>query len=123
MFVFFIFANTFFAFYFINFNEHQWVSDVFFLLPIPGSFRHWLLLIVFGNSLITYVFEKVIVSYVSIWDQARLERKRVATINKEVAQARADIDLFFALKNQKEDAYIGNSNINDYSQNSQVPPK
>lgn len=120
MFVFFIFANTFFAFYFINLNEHQWVSDVFFLLPIPGSFRHWLLLIVFGNSLITYVYEKVIVSYISIWDQARLERKRVATISKEVAQARSDIDLFFALKNQKEDAYIGN---NDNSQSSQVPPK
>jgi hypothetical protein len=85
MFVFFIFANTFFAFYFINLNEHQWVYDVFFLLPIPGYFRHWLLLIVFGNSLITYVFEKVIVSYVSNWDQARLERKRVATIDKEVA--------------------------------------
>lgn len=117
MFVFFIFANTFFAFYFINLNEHQWVSDVFFLLPIPGSFRHWLLLIVFGNSLMTYVFEKVVVYYVSIWDQGRLERKRLASIQKEVAQARSDIDLFFALKNQKQDAYIGNSNMNEQSQN------
>ena len=66
----------------------------------------------------TYVFEKVVVYYVSIWDQGRLERKRVAAIQKDVAQARADIDLFFALKNQKEDAYIRNSNNNDVSQNS-----
>ncbi len=61
----------------------------------------------------TYAFEKVVVYYVSVWDQARLERKRVTIVQKEVAQARKDIDLFFALKNQKEDAYIGNSNIND----------
>ena len=66
----------------------------------------------------TYVFEKVVVYYVSIWDQGRLERKRLASIQKEVAQARSDIDLFFALKNQKEDAYIGNSNMNEQSQNS-----
>ena len=70
---------------------------------IPGSFRHWVLLIVFGNSLLTYVFEKVIVYYISVWDQGRIERKRVATVYKEVALARTDIDLFFALKNQKED--------------------
>lgn len=90
---------------------------------IPGSFRHWVLLIVFGNSLMTYAFEKVVVYYVSVWDQGRLERKRVATVQKEVAQARSDIDLFFALKNQKEDAYIGNSNNNDLSQNSQLQMK
>jgi len=103
MFVFFIFANTFFAFYFINLNEHQWVADVFFLMPIPGDFRHWLLLIVFGNSLITYLFEKVVVYFISGWDQNRLERKLNANIDGEVEKARAEIEMFFALKQQKED--------------------
>jgi len=106
LFVFFIFANTFFAFYFINLNEHQWVADVFFLMNIPGYFRHWLLLIVFGNCLITYLFEKVIVYFISVWDQGRLERKRLANINFEVDKSRSEIDLFFALKQQKDEGGV-----------------
>ncbi len=105
MFVFFVAANTFFGFYFINLNEHQWVYDVFFMLNIPGSFRHWLLLIIFGNCLITYLFEKVVVYYLSIWNQGRLEKKRLATIADEIKTARADIDLFFELKQQKEENF------------------
>jgi len=56
------------------------VADVFFLTNIPGSFRHWLLLIVLGNSLVTYLFEKVVVYFLSVWNQNRLERKRLAAI-------------------------------------------
>lgn len=98
MFVFFVFANTFFGFYFINLNEHQWVYDVFYLLNIPGYFRHWLLLIIFGNCLVTYLFEKVIVYYISQWNHDRQERKRQQLIKEEVQTARAEIELFFELK-------------------------
>jgi hypothetical protein len=104
MFVFFVFAETFFGFYFINLNQHQWVYDVFYMLPIPGDFRHWLLLIIFGNCLLTYLFEKVVVYYISIWNQNRLERKRLASIEKEVEAARKDIDLFFSNKALKDEA-------------------
>jgi len=110
-FVFFIFANTFFAFYFINLNEQQWVYDVFFLLPIPGSFRHWLLLIIFGNCLITYMFEKVVVYYISEWNQRRLERKRLQVIEFDVQTARGDIELYFNLKQQKEETFNASSDM------------
>jgi len=114
MFVFFVFAETFFGFYFINLNQHQWVYDVFYMLPIPGDFRHWLLLIIFGNCLLTYLFEKVVVYYISIWNQNRLERKRLASIEKEVEAARKDIDLFFSNKALKDEAYeVTGQNLNN----------
>jgi hypothetical protein len=33
---------------------------------IPQSFRFWTLLIVFGNSLLTYLFEKVFIYQVQV---------------------------------------------------------
>ncbi len=60
-----------------------------------------MLLIVFGNCLITYLFEKVIIYYISEWNQERLERKRLASINEVVKQGRTDLDNYFILKQQK----------------------
>ena len=54
------------------------------MFTIPQEFRHWTLLIVFGNSLLTYLFEKVVVYYISVWNQNRQERKRKALINSDV---------------------------------------
>jgi len=86
---------------------------VFYMLPIPGDFRHWLLLIIFGNCLLTYLFEKVVVYYISIWDQNRLERKRLASIDKEISAARKDIELFFSNRALKEEAYeVTGQNLN-----------
>ncbi len=98
MFVFFIAANLFFAFYFIHLNEHEWLNEVFFFVVIPGSFRHWLLLIIFGNCLLTYLFEKVAIKYLSEWNYRRQERIRCERIDEEVIKARAEINLYFELK-------------------------
>ena len=54
------------------------------MMIIPGSFRYWTLLIVFGNSIVTYLFEKVIVYKVQECNQARLERIRIEAINSEM---------------------------------------
>lgn len=45
-------------------------------------------MIVFGNSAITYLFEKIAVYQLQVCDQNRLERKRLALINKEVELAK-----------------------------------
>lgn len=84
----FLLILTFFAFFWIVLNEVYWVGDTFFLMEIPTSFRFWTLMIVFGNSLMTYLFEKVIVYQIQICDQRRLEAKRLRIINNELAEAK-----------------------------------
>lgn len=98
LFVFFAFANIFFAFFFIVLNEVQWVQDMFFFKIIPGSFRYWTLMIVMGNSLATYLFEKIIVYKIQVCNQRRQETKRLSSIESEMKEAREDLDNYFKLK-------------------------
>ncbi len=68
------------------------------MFNIPGKFRHWMLLIVFGNCLLTYLFEKVVISFISEWNHDRLERKRLSKIQDVVKDGRSELENYFKEK-------------------------
>ena len=60
-----------------------------------------MLLIVMGNALVTYLFEKVIVYYIQVCNQRRLENKRLAGIETEMRDSREDLNNYKKLLDQK----------------------
>ena len=51
-----------------------------------------------GNSLETYLFEKIIVYKIQECNQRRLENKRLSSIESEMRQSRDDLENYFKLK-------------------------
>ena len=60
-------------------------------------------MIVMGNSLATYLFEKIIVYKIQVCNQRRQETKRLSSIESEMKEAREDLDNYFKLKSQKSE--------------------
>ena len=78
---------------------------------IPGSFRYWTLLIVLGNSIVSYLFEKIVVYKVQVCNLARLEKRREDEIGFEMSESRNDLDNYFKLKSQKTSASNGGNEV------------
>lgn len=83
-FCFFVLSLAFFAFFWIVLNEVEWVGETFYTMIIPQSFRYWTLMIVLGNSLLTYFFEKLFVYAIQVCNYARLQNKRLRRIEEQV---------------------------------------
>jgi len=88
-FCFFALSLTFFAFFWIVLNEVYWVEEMFYTMQIPQTFRYWTLMIVFGNSLLTYFFEKIVVYALQVCNYRRLQSKRLARIEDQVVVAKS----------------------------------
>ncbi len=58
-----------------------------------------------GNSLATYLFEKIIVYKIQECNQRRLENKRISSIESEMRQSRDDLENYFKLKSQKSEQF------------------
>jgi hypothetical protein len=58
---------------------------------------------VMGNSLATYLFEKIIVYKIQVCNHRRLENKRLSSIETEMRESRDDFENYFKLKAQKSD--------------------
>ena len=58
-----------------------------------------------GNSLVTYLFEKIVVYKIQECNHRRLENKRIASIESEMRESRKDLENFFKLKDQKKEEF------------------
>jgi len=57
-------------------SNDSFITGLLDLMPnVSMEFRLWTLLIIAGNTFLTYLYEKVIVWHVSIWARNRIERK------------------------------------------------
>lgn len=68
-----------------------------------------------GNSLVTYLFEKVIVYKIQVCYYRRLENKRLSSIESEMKQSRDDLENYFKLKSQKSEQF--NNTVGPYDNN------
>ncbi len=54
----------------------SFITNLLNLMPdVSQDFRMWTLVIVAGNTLLTYLYERIIVWYVSIWQMGRVEKR------------------------------------------------
>lgn len=90
-FCFFALSLTFFAFFWIVLNDVEWVGEMFYTMIIPQDFRYWTLMIVLGNSLLTYFFEKIVVYALQVFNYKRLQNKRIAKIDDHVVVAKSSL--------------------------------
>lgn len=66
-------------------TDDAWVISLFELESTTTmTFRLYLLVIVVVNSLITYLFEKIAVWYISVWWRARKETKAAKNREDEI---------------------------------------
>jgi len=90
-FCFFALSLTFLAFFWIVLNDVEWVGEMFYTMIIPQDFRYWTLMIVLGNSLLTYFFEKIVVYALQVFNYKRLQNKRIAKIDDHVVVAKSSL--------------------------------
>lgn len=76
-------------------NTYQVVSDDSFIThlldlkdDVSMNFRLWSLVIIAGNTILTYLYERVVVWYVSIWARNRVERKVRLDQQREIEEQR-----------------------------------
>lgn len=70
---------------YIVLTDDSWVINLFELESTTTmTFRLYLLIIVVVNSIVTYLFEKIAVWYISVWWRARKERKVVLERQQEI---------------------------------------
>jgi hypothetical protein len=57
-------------------SNDSFITNLLDLMPgVSTEFRLWTLVIVVGNTLLTYLYERIVVWYVSIWARNRVERR------------------------------------------------
>ncbi len=79
-----------FAVYIVVLNEHPWLKEAFGTVVIPREFRYIMLLIIIGNILVTYIFEKAAIQRcLATACQRRREADRLKRIQTDMESAKA----------------------------------
>ena len=78
-----------FGLYVIVFNEHKWLQEFFQIVVIPAEFRYIMLMLVLGNTSLTLIYEKFLMSKcLAPITQMRTELARVDQIAAEMNATR-----------------------------------
>ena len=85
--VYFIFATV-ASFYFVLFNEAEWTNEILEMFVIPEDFRYKMLMIIFGDFIATYLFENVVVRFLSDFEQRRQTRLKNESMKDKISKAK-----------------------------------
>ena len=88
----------------INFFEFQ--ED-----GMTTHFKLWIGIIVIVNFVITYIMEKVVIWYVSVWWKRRTDRKNLALREQEIAEEESAVQLAKNKKSALHNTNIGGENV------------
>ena len=80
-------------------------------------FKLWIGIIVIVNFVITYLMEKVVIWYVSVWWKRRTDSKNLSLREQEIAEEESAVQL---AKNKK--SALHNTNIGGGGENVYLPP-
>ena len=75
---------------YITLVDQQWINNVFFIMEdVSMEFRLSILVIAFINSICTYLYEKIVIWYVSIYWRNRKDKIREARQHEEMEKQKA----------------------------------